>query len=95
MSDAIVEILPLSAATGAIMAGAGRMGRMPTRLVACPVQVVAWQCEALKSSRLAGSTSPDFRLMGVLVICGAKDAQPELIWSIPVADMQIDRVVSK
>lgn len=86
MSDAIVRILPLSALYRSIIRGQSRMdGRMPDRVVACPLQVGAWESEAVGRipDPLVGLEGR-LTIMGIPVVEGAHDAQPELIWSVPV-----------
>jgi len=89
MSDAIVRILPLSALYRSIIRGQSRMdGRMPQRVVACPVQVQAWGSEGLRSRPdrdwMLSAEVENLHVLGVRVVEGAHDAQPELIWSVPV-----------
>ena len=86
MSDAIVRILPLSALYRSIIRGQSRMdGRMPQRVVACPVQVAAWGSEAAEAAfQILLERVNQLHVMGIPVVEGAHDAQPELIWSVPV-----------
>lgn len=61
------------------------IGRMPDRVVACPVQVSAWMSEAMGAAREPMLDAPaHLYVLGARVVEGAHDAQPELIWSYPV-----------
>ncbi len=84
MSDAIVRILPLSALYRSIIRGQSRMdGRMPDRVVASRLQIMKWISDC-GMTWAALADIRDFAILGIPVVEGAHDAQPELIWSYPV-----------
>lgn len=86
MSEPIVKILPLSALYNAIqMSREFARGMIPTRIVACPVQIAKWMADAEVPLAPAGMLT--LNILGIPVIAGP-DAAPELIWAIPVTDGQ-------
>lgn len=84
MSDAIVRILPLKALMAAISRAEYEMLRRPTRVVACRTQIRRWMTDAgLPLEAILRPKLDGLSLMGIPVVEGP-DAQPELIWSVPV-----------
>ena len=82
----IVRILPLSDLLRAIARAQYEFGgRSPSRVAACPVQVRHWEAEAMRMARVAADPSrTELRIMGILVVEGAQDAQPEFVWALPI-----------
>ena len=91
MSEAatIVRILPLKVLIAAIFHGQGEMrGRRPSRVVACSVQVDKWADEVMLSSNWHKYGLDKLTVLGVPVVTGASDCQPELMWALPIEDAE-------
>ena len=83
----VVRILPLSDLMRAINRGRDHDGCWPSRIVACPVQMAKWSSEAIADYEFAkpGPTSATrLTIMGIPLVEGAEDADPELIWAVKI-----------
>lgn len=87
MGDGVVHILSTHDLSAALVSAFGKYGRRPSRVVACPLQIAKWFEDMSGAQRTVGTYVPTghrFSYMGVPVVPGDKDAQPELIWSAPI-----------
>lgn len=86
----ILRVVSLSALLKTIGSEGAKWGRFPTRISASPTQVQRWESDLRKMH-----PSLDFRdpaatvltIWGVLVVEGATDCQPELIWASPIGEV--------